>query len=573
MNSQIVRILLFYTLCVSLVIYCHFNRRSTPAVSPDGRRIAFVATSGGVSGIWIRSLDAMRPHPLAGTEGAGHELFWSPDGKNVAFQAAGKLKRVSTEGGAVQTICDAPNIRGGSWNQDGVIVFVPNVVTGVHRVAASGGTPTPVTSLDKSRQESSHRWPQFLPDGKRFLYFVRTTNSDDWGVYLGWLDPAKRSERRLIVKTRSNVVFVPSPAPNVPGRLLHLHDGTLVAQPFDPDRLEFTGDPIVLAEGVPESNPVNAAQFAASTRLLIHGDSSRSEELVWFDRAGKRLFAIKSPDSPYFRPELSPDGKHLSVSALDRRKNLFDLWLIDIARGIPTRFTFGGIPASNNAVWSPDGQYLAFIEVRNSEISLDRKMSNGSHPSEPLQALGGSGSQTACDWSRDGKWILVQRTSETTGTDLWLLSTQPGATARPLIQTTASEACGQFSPDGKWVAYTSDESGREQIYVQAFPEGPKSQISKNGGVQPRWRGDGKELFYRSADQSVMAVELRLGAAVEAGTPKALFQAPRNNFDDAISGINYAVTRDGQQFIVLTAPLGQSPEALTAILNWTSLLKR
>jgi Tol biopolymer transport system component len=551
----------------------YFARRSTPAVSPDGRRIAFVAISAGVSRIWIRSLDAMQSRLLAGTEGAGHELFWSPDGKNVGFNAAGKLKRVSADGGAVQTICDAQNIRGGSWNQDGVIVFSPNVVTGVYGVAASGGTPEPVTLLDQSRGENSHRWPQFLPDGKRFLYFVRAANREEWGIYLGWLDPAKRSERKLILKTRSNVTFVPPAGTNESGHLLHVHDRTLVAQPFDPDRLQFTGDPVVLGEGISESNPAVAAQFAAASRLLIHGGLSSPEELVWFDRAGKTLSAMKSPDSTYLRPELSPDGKRLSVSALDQHTNFWDVWLIDIARGIPTRFTFGGQPLSNNAVWSPDGRYLAFLEVRNSEISLDKKISDGSRPAEPLETLAGSGSQTVCDWSRDGKWILVQRTSDTTGIDLWVFPTAPGAKARPLIQTKANEGCGQFSPDGKWVAFTSDESGRNQIYVQTFPEGGKWQISKDGGVQPRWRGDGKELFYRDVEQNMVAVDIRTGTAVEAGIPKALFQAPRNNFDEVVFAINYAATRDGQKFAVITAPRGQDPEPLTAILNWTSLLKK
>jgi len=551
----------------------HFAGRSTPAVSPDGRRIAFVAISAGVSRIWIRSLDAMQSRLLAGTEGAGHELFWSPDGKNVGFNAAGKLKRASAEGGAVQTICDAPNLRGGSWNQDGVIVFAPSVLTGLNRVAASGGTPAPVTTPDASRGENSHRWPQFLPDGKRFLYWVRAANPDESGIYLGWLDPAKRSERKLILKTRSNVMFVSAEGTNESGHLLHVHNRTLVAQPFDSDRLQFTGDPIVLAEGISESNPAIAAQFAASSRLLIHGGQPSPGEMVWFDRVGKRVFGIKATDSSYFRPELSPDGKRLSVSALDPRTNFWDIWLIDIARGIPTRFTFGGIPTSANAVWSPDGRYLAFIEVRNHEIWLDKKTSDGSRPAEPLAALGGSGTQTACDWSRDGKWILVQRTSDTTGYDLWLYPTEPGATARPFLQTKANEACGQFSPDGKWVALTSDESGRDQIYVLAFPEGAKWQISKDGGVQPRWRGDGKELFYRTSDQSMAAIDIRTGAAVDAGTPKALFQSPRNNFDEGISSINYAVTRDGQQFVVLTDAFGQNPELLTAILNWTSLLKK
>jgi Tol biopolymer transport system component/predicted Ser/Thr protein kinase len=551
----------------------YFYGRSVPAVSPDGSRIAFVASVGGASRIWIRSLSATQPRPRDGTEGAGHELFWSPDGKDLAFQSTGKLKRLTVDGGAVQTICDAPNMRGGSWNRDGVIIFVPNVIGGVYQVPASGGTPSPVTTLDTSHHEDSHRWPQFLPDGKRFLYWVRTADPEEWGIHLGWLDPAKRSERKLILKTRSNVMFLPPGRADEPGQLLHVRDRTLLSQAFDPDRLQFTGDPVVLAEGIAESNPAVAAQFTATSRLLIHGGLSSFDELVWFDRTGKRLSAIKIQDSPYSHPELSPDGKRLSVNARDPRVNLWDIWLIDLARGIPTRFTFGGQPATSNAVWSADGKYLAFLEARNHEIWLSKKISDGSLPAEPLEAVRGSGIQNACDWSRDGRWILFQRFDvANNSSDLWLLSTEPGAKARPLIATKANEACGQFSPDGKWVAYTSNESGLNQIYVQTFPSGAKWQISKDGGVQPRWRGDGRELFYRTPDQSVMAVDIRTSAAVEPGTPKVLFQTPRNNFDEVVTNLNYAVTRDGQKFVVLTAPFGQTPDPLTAVLNWTSLLK-
>jgi Tol biopolymer transport system component len=547
-----------------------FAGRSTPAVSPDGKHIAFVAISGGVSRIWIRSLDAMQPRPLAGTDRA-NGLFWSPDGKDIAFEADGKLKRVSVDGGTGQTLCDAVNSRGGSWSQDGVIIFAPGPLSGLYRVPASGGTPEPLTTLDASREENSHRWPQFFPDGKRFLYFVRTRNAEEWGIYLGWLDPAKRSERKLILKTHSNVVFVPSAGANEPARLLHVHDRTLVAQPFDPERLQFTGDAVVVAEGIAESTPVVASQFAAVSRLLIHGArfEGSAGELVWFDRAGTRLSVIKSSDSLYSRPELSPDGKRLSVSALDYRTNLWDIWLIDLARGIPTRFTFGGPTTSQNAVWSPDGRYVVFNQARNGKVPFYKKMVDGSRQEELVGELVGT---TACDWSPDGRWILVQRSGTTTRGDVWLLPTQPGAGPRPLIDTKANETCGQFSPDGKWVAYVSDESGRNQIYIKAFSEGAIWQISKDGGVQPRWRGDGKELFYRSMNGTVMAVDVRTGASVDQGVPKELFQVPLNSISTEVT-IEYAVTRDGQKFVVLTDARSQSPEPLTAVLNWTSLLKK
>jgi Tol biopolymer transport system component len=410
-----------------------FSGLGGAVVSPDGNRIAFIASTSRVARVWIRSLDNLQSRPLAGTEGAS-SVFWSPDGKNLAFTAGGKLKRVPAEGGAGQFICDASNLRGGSWSKDGIIVFAPNVQTNLYRVSASGGDSTPVTTLDASRAENSHRWPQFLPDGKRFLFYARTGNPAESGIYAGWADPSKRSDRKLILKTESNAMYAPPPVGvRGPGYLIFLRDRALLAQPFDADRLEMAGEPTVIAEQVAESTPVTPGRFFATSRLLIYGgQGGGSSQLVWFDRSGKRISDITTGDGAYGWPSLSPDGKRIAAGFVAPQINGTDIFIVDIARRIPTRLTFGGL-LTRSTIWSPDGNYVAYTSLTNGRAVLVKKRFDGSSSEEAISAK--AAASAVCDWSRDGKWILYMVPGGGTGSDLWYVSATGEGEPRPFLQT------------------------------------------------------------------------------------------------------------------------------------------
>jgi Tol biopolymer transport system component len=351
---------------------------------------------------------------------------------------------------------------------------------------------------------------------------------------------------------------------------LFVRDKTLLSQPFDADRLQFAGEPNVIAEQVAESTPRAPARFFATSRLLTYGGGGGggSNQLIWFDRSGKRLSEITNDDGSYARPELSPDEKRISTSAIHAQGNIIDFFIVDVARNIPTRLTFG--PTLNrSSIWSPDSRYVAYTFLVNGKAALVKKRFDGSGSEEVISDK--ANVSTVCDWSRDGKWILYTVIREHTQSDLWYLPAAGGGEPKPFVATKALESCGQFSPDGKWVAYSSDESGANQVYVGAFPSGSKWQISKDGGTQPRWRGDGKELFFSPVDGGVMmAAEIRAGAAIESGNPVKLFPA---QVPPAAGGIDYSVTRDGQKFVIPIEAHSGVAEPITAVLNWTSLLKK
>ena len=531
---------------------------SNGLVSPDGRRIVFSATStDGKSQLWVRALDALAAQPLPGTDG-GRPWFWSPDSGAIGFNADGKLKKIDAAGGPPLTVADAPAMRGGSWSPEGVIVFAPTGTGPLMRVAAAGGVPSSVTKFDHG--ENTHRFPWFLPDGRHFLFSAGATGSDHKTVRIGSLNSP---ESKVVLEADSNATYSQ-------GYLLFLRESTLMAQPFDAKRLAPAGEAAPLAEHVQHVPTAAFGLFSASqTGLLAYlaGAESSMRQLTWFDRNGERLTVAGDP-ADLGEMHLSPDQKNVAVAATERRNT--DIWVCDVVSGRRTRFSFD--PAvEREAVWSPDGRTIVFSSNRKGRYDLYRKPSDGSGAEEMLYSDGLDKDPTS--WSPDGKFLLYSATGDPkTGIDIWVLPLAAGK-PYPLVQTPFSESNAQFSPDGRWVAYQSDESGRNEIYVIPFSSergapGGKRQISTTGGVQVRWQRDGKELFYLG--QKLMAAEVGAkGGAFEGGQVSTLFGGLIGG-----GGYFYDVAADGHRFLV-EVPVEQSTNAepLTVVQNWTAGLKK
>jgi len=560
----------------------------TLAVAPDGSRIAFVAlTSDSRRLLWVRPLDALEAQPLSGSEGA-ISPFWSPDSRFIGFFADGKLKKVEPSGGVPQTVCDAAPIaggggapgngRGGTWNRDGTIVFAPNPLTVLHRVSAAGGQPEPLTVLDAARQENSHRWPNFLPDGRHFLFFARSRQRENRAIYLGSLD--SKVTRRLM-PADSNAVFAP------PGYLLFLREGTLVALPFDEKTFQWTGEPIRIAEKVRGADAQAAASFDVSeTGVLAYGSgSTTNQQLAWFSREGKRLGSV-GPGGSYLAFRLSPDQKRVALDVLDPEVGGRQIWLLDLGRDIASRIT--SEPWQQQLpIWSPDGDRLVFASDREGIFNLSERPASGVGGEKPL--FKSSTGDLPSDWSPDGRYILFERVdagpasaSKTTQDpqwwgparrSLWVMPMSGESKPTPVLQSPFSESYGRFSPDGRRIAYVSNESGRSEVYVETFPVPTgKMRISTHGGTEPFWRRDGKELFYLAPDRRLMAVSVEAGPSrFDAGRPQPLFEiAP-----EQIGAMRhrYAVTADGQRFLLATIAEESFSPAITVVLNWTAALKK
>ena len=546
------------------------------ALSPDGRRLAFTAAAtGGRMMVWVRSLDTLEARALPGTDGDDlAALFWSPDSRFIGFWANGKLKKIEASGGPPQTLCDVSTAPGGTWNRDGVILFGRNT-GGLWRVPADGGTPAPVTTLDTSRQEIFHTWPQFLPDGRHFIYIARSNQPENSAIYAGSLDS---KDRKRLVGSSFSAAYAPSPNAEK-GHLLFLREAALMAQPFDAGRLDLSGEAFPVAEQV--GAVLSQAFFSVSGSGAVayrKGVSGRSTHLLWFDRDGKSLGEV-GPPGAFNDVALSPDGKRVAVSRFDLLSNNADIWLLDLARnGAATRFTFDpGI--ERDPVWSPDGTRLAFSSTRGGLPNVYQKSGTGAGSEEPLLQPGVS--QRPKDWSRDGRFLLYVRDDPKTGADLWVLPLAGDRKPFPYLQTQFFESQGQFSPDGRFVAYISNESGRIEVFVQPFPaSGGKWQISAGGGSQPRWRGDGKELFYLSADRRIMAVDVGTTSQFEARIPKALFQTRivgsglGLGLGETAYIFRYSVTADGKRFLINSeqAETGAASQPITVVLNWAAGLK-
>ena len=531
-----------------------------PVVSPDGHRIAFVAvTADGQSMLYVRSLDALTARPLAGTEDA-HYPFWSPDNKFIGFFAQGKLKKIDASGGPPVSIADALNARGGSWNNDGNILFVPGAVTPVYLVSATGGTPAEVTKLDSSRMENSHRWPYFLSDGKHFLYFARTVavgaEAEGDALYIASIDS---KVNKILVGTSANAAYAS-------GYLLFTRGFTLMAQRLDESDLELKGEPFAIADSVLNDAGFNLAVFSASQNGILVYQSGRAQagaRLVYVDRSGKEV-GLVGDLIEHYSPRISPDGKKVVVNIFDPKFRIQNLWIYELGRGIKTRFT-SGLASDFQPIWSPDGSSIVFNSIRKGKDNLYKKPSSGVGIEEILYES--NENQTATDWLYDGKVIVFNRDGGSgTRTDIWILPLFRDKKPFVFLQTRFNEWGARFSPNGQWIAYTSDETGENEIYIRPFP-GPGSavKVSIAGGDAPALGRDGRELFYISKDNKVMAAEVQQtssGVAVKSVRP--LFA--RSPFMT-----DYDVFADGQRFLMNRLIEPQSSAPITLVVNWDAEL--
>ncbi|MGH2628434.1 MAG: protein kinase domain-containing protein, partial [Anaerolineales bacterium] len=535
-------------------------------VSPDGERLAFVArTPEGRNLLWVRPLDAVTARPLEGTDGASFP-FWSADSRFIGFFADAKLKKIDASGGPPQTLCDTSIARGGSWNQEGTIIFAPDVNDSIYRVSASGGEPAPVTALDESRQHFNHRWPHFLPDGRHFLFFARSASADGeyTGTYVGSLDS---KEQKFLLPGASNALYAP------PGYLLFVREKALMAWRFGARRLELTGEAVPVAEPVGVNGAAQRAGFSVSSNGILAyqgGGVESGWQLVWFDRAGKQVGAVGEPAIHLFH-RISPDGQKVVVQIIDNRTANADLWIYDLARGVKTRLTFE--PSTETSpVWSPDGTHIAYASRRGARFHMRQRASSGVGGEEPLLEEPDADTRPH-SWSRDGRYLAFMRrqVSGTTRADIWILPLFGDRKAFPILQSPFEESAAAFSPDGRWLAYESNESGRNEVYVTPFPgAGGKWQVSAAGGSAPRWRSDGLELYYLAADNKLMAAGITpKGATLEIGAVRALFQAR-----PAVGpGGGYDAAGDGRRFLIATETEQTGGEPITLVVNWTGGLHR
>ncbi len=534
------------------------------SVSPDGHKLVF-ASNNNEGGLWIHELDSLTWRALPETKGAVSP-FWSPDSRFLGFAVNSDLKKIEVAGGPPQTLATLPySVGTGAWNKDGVIVFGARGGRGVPlmRVSSAGGVPVPVTEVDRSRGETFHALPSFLPDGKHFV-FLRTGAPEIRGIYIGSLDtkPAEQSKERIIANQYA--------APYVDGNLFFLRDGTLMTQPFDEKKLQLTGEAIPVAEhvGAEQSagwfsvSPTGVLAFRAGVQV------TGGRQATWFDAQGKQIgtFGEPRPDGGY---AISPDATRVGVRDAPNAAN-GDIWLLEFARGVRTRFTFRQMPGSP-PVWSPDGNNIIYST---GEVIYEKASSGAGEEKELLKKPGET--LNPIHWSRDGRFLLyVQQNTPKTGNDIWVLPLQGERKPALLLATEFNEGQARFSPDGRWISYSSNDSGRAEIYVRPFDaSGPalgqgKWQISKDGGQVARWRADGKQIIFRALDGSPMAVDVTAnGAAFQTSTPRQLFPLPSGAATD------WDVTPDGKRFLIpMTRTQAAGDEPITVVLNWKASLKR
>jgi serine/threonine-protein kinase len=537
------------------------------ALSPDGTHIAYVASHGGAQQLYLRAMDSLEAKVIPGTEGAVSPFF-SPDGQWVGLFAGGKLKKVSVSGGAALTLGNAVYSYGASWGSEGIIAFAPSNASALLQVSDAGGIPQPLTHTEKG--EISHRWPAFLPGGKAVL-FADGPATTNWSNAQVAVQTVGTGQRRNLIQGATQPRYAPS------GHLVYAQRGSLMAVPFDPQRLAPTGSAIPVVEGVLQSPVTGAAQYSFSSKgslVYVPGAVQATQLwLVWVSRNGAEQ-PVAAPARAYLNPRLSPDGRRLAVGITEQESQV---WLYDLSRETLTRLTFEGNVNAYPA-WTPDGKRIAYASNKEGQVNLFWQLADGSGGLERLNTS--EYLQVPTSWSPDGQLLAFHEVSPTTQRDIWVLRLGDASAgsgqvskAQPFLRTPFNESAPRFSPDGRWLAYVSDESGRFEIYVQPYPgPGGKWQISTEGGREPVWNPNGRELFYRTGDK-LMAVDIATQPSFVAGKPRMLFEGQYELTTGTIP--NYDVSPDGQRFLMLkpSEQAQAAPTQINVVLNWFEELKQ